>query len=190
MNWKTAITAVLLCGLCSSASAQNPVAASPLLNPGFEDASSSNADLPGVWQTDGAGPAYAIDTQHAHGGKQSLRVAFKDGVGDKGYSGTLQRLDITALAGKRIEVTAFLRRSAAPSSVGIWLVLADADKKRLLYINSYEQNTNAPSTWAQHKLQVDVPAEAVRMMLGAAIHESTGEMWVDDFAMRTLTNKP
>jgi hypothetical protein len=64
-----------------------------------------------------------------------------------------------------------------------------ADKKRLLYVNSYEQNNAAPNTWAQHKLQVDVPAEATRMMVGAAIHESTGEMWVDDFEMRALTDK-
>jgi hypothetical protein len=96
---------------------------------------------------------------------------------------------LTALAGKRIEVSAFLRRNAAPSSVGIWLVLLGADKKRLLYVNSYEQNNAAPNTWAQHKLQVDVPAEATRMMVGAAIHESTGEMWVDDFEMRALTDK-
>jgi hypothetical protein len=190
MNWQTTLSALLLCSLCSCASAQNPAAVSPLLNPGFEATSSSDPTLPSDWDTDGTGPAYAIDTQQAHAGKQSLRVAFKEGLNDKGYSGTFQRLDIGALAGKRVEVSAFLRRSVAPSSVGIWLVLSGADKKRLLYVNSYEQNTGAPGTWAQHKLQVDVPAEATRMMLGAAIHESTGEMWVDDFELRILASQP
>jgi hypothetical protein len=189
MHWKTTLTALMLCSLCSCATAQKLTQASLLLNPGFEATSTGDATVPGAWQTDGAGPAYAIDTQQAHGGKNSLRVAYQDGMGDKGYSGTWQRLDIGALAGQRIEVSAFLRRSAAPSSVGIWVVLTGADKKRLLYVNSYEQNTAAPNTWAQHKLQVDVPAEATRMMLGAAIHESTGEMWVDDFELRALADK-
>jgi hypothetical protein len=190
MNWKSTISALLLCSLCSCAMAQNPGASSLLLNPGFEVTSGADATLPGDWQTDGTGPAYAIDTQQAHSGQQSLRVAFKDGMGDKGYAGTLQRLEIGALAGQRIEVSAFLRRSATPSRVGIWLVLSGADKKRLLYVNSYAQNTSAPNTWTLHKLQVDVPIEATRMMLGAAIHESTGEMWVDDFELRTFTTQP
>lgn len=149
-------------------------------NGGFEVSEQSDARRPLHWKQDGRSPVYALDASRHRSGKQSLHIGFKDGANEEGYSGTMQRLDATPFAGKRLALEAYLQRTSEKSKVGVWLLLGDANGKKLFYANSYEQPFGDHATWTRHTLEVDVPADAVTLALGAAIYESDGEMWVDD----------
>jgi hypothetical protein len=179
----TAVTVLLFATTTYTAYASVPTT---LANGGFEKASATNAQHPADWAVDGVGPAYALDPSIHMKGKHALKVGFKDGANANGYSGTIQRISATPYAGKRVEVTAYLRKSTDKSVVGIWAMLGGADKAKLLYKNTYEQPAPKVGEWTQHRLVLDVPQNAVSMALGAAIHESDGEMWVDEFSVREV----
>jgi hypothetical protein len=168
--------------LAASASATTSVVA----NGGFEKASTTNPLHPADWDVDGVGPAYALDATVRKVGKHALKIGFKDGANKEGYSGTIQKISATPYAGKRVEVTAYLRKSTDKSIVGIWAMLGGVEKVKLLYKNTYEQPAPKVGEWTQHKLVLDVPQNAVSMALGAAIYESDGEMWVDEFSVREV----
>jgi hypothetical protein len=180
--WFFAITSLITLAANANAGANINAAA----NGGFEMASAANAQHPADWAVDGVGPVYALDTSIHMKGKHALKIGFKDGANANGYSGTIQRISATPYAGKRVEVTAYLRKSTEKSVVGIWAMLGGADKAKLLYKNTYEQPAPKVGEWTQHKLVLDVPQNAVSMALGAAIHESDGEMWVDEFSVREV----
>jgi hypothetical protein len=146
----------------------------------------SNARRPLHWKQDGLALIYALDATRHRSGRQSLHIGFKDGTNDEGYSGTIQRIDATPFAGKRVRLEAYLQRTSEKSKVGVWLLLGDATDKKLLYINSYEQPFEDGVTWTRHKLEVDVPIAAAKLALGAAIYESDGEMWVDDVTLTVV----
>ncbi len=169
-----------------TADASSSASANAFANGGFEKASTTNALHPADWTVDGTGPAYGLDTTVYMKGKHALKIGFKDGFNKEGYSGAIQRISATPYAGKRVEVTAYLRKSTAKSVVGIWAMLGDAEKAKLLYKNTYEQPAPKVGEWTQHKLVLDIPQNAVSMMLGVAIHESDGEMWVDEFSVREM----
>jgi hypothetical protein len=168
----------------SAAIAQAPNTA--LQNGSFEATASPTTKLPAAWAVDGVGPIYMLDDTVTRTGKYALKIGFKDGANKQGYSGTMQRLSATEFAGKRVEFAAYLRRTSDKSKVGVWVSIGDVDKKRLAYLNSYDQPHGGNAQWSLHKLQFDVPAEATSLMLGAAMYESDGEMWVDDITLQVI----
>jgi hypothetical protein len=157
-----------------------------LQNGGFEITATSDTKQPASWSVDGIGTVYLLDESVHRNGKYSLKIGFKDGANKEGYSGTMQRLSTSNFAGKRVEISAYLRRTSEASKVGIWALVSGQSKKRLVYINSYEQPLAKGSTWSLHKFELNVPREAISLALGAAIHESDGEMWVDDVSIRVV----
>jgi hypothetical protein len=177
-----AVTTLFFVAVCN-AHATN---ANALANGGFEKVSSTNAQHPADWNVDGVGPVYALDTSIHMRGKHALKIGFKDGANANGYSGTLQKISATPYAGKRVVVSAYLRKSAEKSIVGVWAMLGGPDKARLLYKNTYEQPASKVGEWTQHKIEFDVPQNAVTFVLGAAIYESDGDMWVDEFSVREV----
>ncbi len=172
---------------CASTAPTNQ--ANAILNGGFETASTADPRHPADWNEDGKAPLYELDSATKRAGKNSMRIAFKDGSNKEGYSGVMQRVDVSAYVGKRIALDAFFRRSSPKSQVGIWLSLGGAEGKRLAYINSYEQPIADGSAWSRHHLELDIPPEATRLLLGAAIHESDGDMWVDDVSLTVVDPK-
>jgi hypothetical protein len=167
--------------LCHAAR-QNLVA-----NGGFEIVASDNPAHPADWSEDGKAPAYAIDRSVRRSGNQSMRVAFKDGTNDVGYSGVLAQLEPKVLLGQRIVLEGYFRRTSAQSRVGLWLMIADNDGHRLAYVNTYDSAFRILDGWAKQRLEVDVPQNAARLKFGAAIYERDGTMWVDDISLRTLS---
>ncbi|MCE2903391.1 MAG: hypothetical protein ACK6DP_19800 [Gemmatimonas sp.] len=152
----------------------------PLLqNGGFELASAAAPTLPAWWMEDATSVSYRLDASVAHGGQRSLRVEFAEEATKRGYSGVIATLDVSALRGQRVRFEGFLKRSSEASKVGLWLRLAGTDG---LYVNSYEARVTVSDGWARHRLEVELPADATTLMLGAAIHEAPGVMWVDDLS--------
>jgi hypothetical protein len=150
-------------------------------NGGFELASSSNPQRPAWWDEDEISAGYALDTTVRRTGSRSLRVEFREAAAASGYSGTIAKLDVRSLRGRRLTLEAFVKRSSPDSKAGIWLKFAG---EHGLYVNSYDQPFEPGDAWARHTLTVTVPPDATRLALGAAIHEHDGVMWVDDVSLR------
>jgi hypothetical protein len=74
-------------------------------------------------------------------------------------------------------------RGRTQASVGIWLLAADSAGKRLSYVNSYDSVAHAPLRWARHRLTVTVPPTATRLLVGAAVHTTSGVMWIGDVTL-------
>ena len=134
----TALAFLYVWSLNVAVSAQ-PSASEQLQNGSFEIAATSNTKQPASWSVDGIGTVYLLDESVHRNGKYSLKIGFKDGANKEGYSGTMQRLSASGFAGKRVEISAYLRRTSEASNVGIWALVGGQNKKRLVYINSYEQ---------------------------------------------------
>jgi hypothetical protein len=169
--------------------AAQPSPAPQIPNGGFEIATPAASDHPADWRVDGVGPAYGLDHGVYRSGAASLHIAFKTGSNAEGYSGAIQQLDAAPFRGRRIEYTAYVRRSSARSKVGIWLLVPSPDPRRRVYINSYEQPIANDSTWSLHTLTMTVPRTATTIAFGTAIYENDGEMWVDDVSVRILPAK-
>jgi hypothetical protein len=155
-------------------------------NGSFEVNSESDPAVPSNWAVDGVGPVFTLDTAVHRTGRHSLRIGFAPGLNKDGYSGAIQRVNPGAAIGKRVRLSAYLRKTAGLSKAGIWLMVVGPDKQRLSYRNSYDQREPSSKKWTLHTVEADIPAGSTAIVYGSAIHENVGEMWVDDFALVVL----
>ena len=174
------VGAVTICLLGCAHARPSPVPAALLQNGGFEQTSAGDPALPTWWKEDATSASYRLDASAAHHGRRSLRIEFNEAATTTGYSGVIASIDVSALRGRRLSFEGFLKRSSEASKVGLWLRLAGDSG---LYLNSYEAPVTLRDGWARHVLEVDIPADATTMKLGAAIHEAPGVMWVDDLSL-------
>jgi hypothetical protein len=135
---------------------------------------------PHGWQEDSIGILYGLDRNTKRNGEHALKIGFSGATTPKGYSGAMQRIDATALRGKKLVFEAYLRRDASPAKVGLWWSLHDAERKRVHYENTYERVTITSNEWQPHRLEMKVSENAQTILVGVAIHEADGTMWVDD----------
>jgi hypothetical protein len=155
-----------------------------LLNPGFEEVDAEKPTLPKSWKLDGEAPDYALDKQHKRSGTHSLRVAYKPGAP---YAGTIQSLSIKPQAGKTIQISTYIMRGSKEGKTGLWAGVFDAEKKRLIYVNTYDEPYASTEGWVKHSLKITVPEKAERLLIGAAAYGETNTlMWVDDFNIEQL----
>lgn len=176
---------MLLLGCAHSRPSTEPT---PLLrNGGFELVSATDPALPAWWREDATSVSYRLDASVAHGGQRSLRIEFAEEATKSGYSGVIASLDVSAHRGQRLRFEGFLKRSSEASKVGLWLRLAGEDG---LYVNTYEARVGVSDGWAHHVLDVELPADATTLILGAAIHEAPGVMWVDDLSFTVRERRP
>jgi hypothetical protein len=168
--------------------ATGSITPSLLRNGGFEIGQQDQPDIPARWKQDGVGPIYRLDPKTVRRGRHSMHIAFKDGMNKEGYAGTIQTINIRRFAGKRLTLSGQLRRSSEKSIVGIWALVAGANKEKLSYQNSYEQPMRGTQLWSKHNLMIDLPKAATTLKVGAAIYQSDGEMWVDDMRMAVRNN--
>lgn len=131
------------------------------------------------WHVDGASPDLALDTQQRAEGSAALRISYRSGFNENGYSGILQKVDVTALRGKTLRYEAMVRKDQAASEAGLWLMLRGPNKEKLFYINSYDDKLPTGS-WERRTLEVLVPDTATTTLVGASIYEADGTMWIDD----------
>ena len=158
------------------------VTTSPSLatNPRLVAASASDS-VPAGWALDGTAVAVGFDAANAWRGRTpSVRVVYAAGAP---YAGLLQRVNATPFAGRTVTLEGHLMRDSSQASVGIWLLAADSAGKRLSYVNSYDSVAHAPLRWARHRLTVTVPPTATRLLVGAAVHTTSGVMWIGDVTL-------
>jgi hypothetical protein len=151
--------------------------APPIIRNGdFSATLADNPKLPSEWRIDGVATDIAMDTAKTKSSRASLRVAYKAGAP---YAGVIQTVSSEAVRGKRLTLRAQIARRGEKAVVGIWVGIFDKDKKRLAYRNSYETVQAADDSWVPHVVEIDVPENAERLLIGSAIYDADGVMWVD-----------
>ncbi len=177
---------IIPCALCFGLTAAFAAATTHpalLLNGDFENTQPGLPKLPAKWQQDGTGPVYTLDTNVKQRGRQSMHIAFKDGMNKEGYAGIIQTIDVRRFAGRRLKLSAYIRRSSERLIAGIWAQTQDADQTKLNYQNSYDGPVGDINQWSKHNIIIDLPKSAATLKLGAAGYESDGEFWVDDIRL-------
>jgi hypothetical protein len=163
-----------------------------VLNAGFEQADATRNTLPSEWEIDVANQTdtleiVRLDRRVRHCGRAAVRINFVEAMN---YSGVIQSIAVSDLAGEMAHFSGFVRRSSAKSIVGIWLLVADSKGNKLAYLNSYEQPVSARRAWSRHSLSIQIPKEAATIKVGTAIYEKDGVMWADDLRLSKGLVKP
>jgi len=154
-----------------------------IINPGFEEPA-TGARAPGWLTGQHWGPKrdyeWAVDTTVAAEGKASYRIRR---LSPQAYGMIHQQVDVTALAGKTLELSAQLRtEDVGPEG---WLLVVNIDSRHGIL----EQLRGTPVTgttgWRRETLRFKLPAEATDVKLGVMLLDG-GTGWIDDVALRSL----
>jgi hypothetical protein len=146
-------------------------------NAGFEQSDADDLTKPASWRIDGKAEELTLDKDKKYAGTQSLRVKFKEGAP---YAGVIQRPPIAGVRGKTVQFSAMIARGEDNAIAGIWAGAWDKDKKRLAYVNTYESAAAKQRDWTRHQMSINIPKDAESVMVGVAIHDKDGVMWVDE----------
>ncbi|WP_294089284.1 hypothetical protein [Sphingomonas sp.] len=106
------------------------------------------------------------------------------------YAGVIQEIDVVALRGRTISLSGYVRRANPKSTVGVWMLLADENGKRLDYVNSYKMPLAKAGDWGRYETRLALPANAARLKFGAAVFDADGTAWIDDIALSVVPAAP
>lgn len=147
-----------------------------ILNGDFSARSTENPRFPKDWRLDGTATEITLDSSKTKSAPASLRVDYKAGPP---YAGVIQTVSAEGLRGKRLALRTHIARRGGKAKTGVWVGIFDKEKRRLVYRNSYETAQAPDEGWVSHVVEVDVPENAERILVGAAIYDADGVMWVD-----------
>jgi hypothetical protein len=178
---------LFLVGLGLAGAAPAAVAAPSLLpNGDFSVTQTDNPSLPAQWRVDGTAKEIGLDSSKTRDGRATLRVAFAEGAP---YAGVIQQLPAAAWRGRRLSLRAHIAREGERALAGVWMGVYDAQRQRLLYRNTYDTVQKGDGQWVGHALEIEVPEQADRLLVGASIHEADGVMWVDRVDLQEIKSR-
>jgi hypothetical protein len=148
-------------------------------NADFSARQVENPDLPSEWLIDGVATGIALDTNKKKSQQASLRIAYKIGAP---YAGIVQTAPVVVLRGKRLVLRTHIARRGSAASVGIWIRAFDKEKRSIAYVNSYETVPVVDESWVPHMVEINVPDNTEKLLIGASIYDGDGIMWIDTIA--------
>ena len=181
---------LLLCA-CAAAFAQDkPATPLALVNPGFESTKPGMLGNPEGWfSIQHAGDlsyTFKLDTSEPHGGTRSVRI---DNVGPEPFGAIYQQLPAAAHRGRRLRLAAWLRTEDARGSVtgggGVLMLQAMQAGAPLAWNHMKDAPVKGTSGWKRHAIELEVPANAEQIELGAMLH-GPGRLWLDDVELTVL----
>ncbi|HEV7508766.1 MAG TPA: erythromycin esterase family protein [Thermoanaerobaculia bacterium] len=134
---------------------------------------------------------YGFDPSTAHSGHQSLRIRY---IGSQPWTANAQDFGLSdqifppaLAAGKHLRITAWIRTDGVDDGgrdggAGLWLEATRNRDEILTSVTSSDMVTGTTG-WAQHSLDVDVPAGAAEIEFGATFGGS-GTAWFDGFTLQ------
>jgi hypothetical protein len=146
---------------------------SAIVNADFEQ-TGSEGDIPGWISAQHAGPpsyTMRIDADGAYAGHGSFHITRTQ---PQVYGSLTQILDARAFAGKTVELSAMLK-SRGVGAKG-WALLISAKMPGTL---RYSSELTGDSDWQRKSVQLQVPANAHQLLIGATLRDA-GEGWMDD----------
>jgi hypothetical protein len=190
---------VLALACCALGMAQAPVGAPPadrkavpivLVNPGFESTRPGMLGNPEGWfSIQHAGDlsyTFKLDTTTRHDGERSLRI---DNVGPEPFGSIYQQVPALAHRGKRLRFSAWLRtedaRGSATGGGAVLMMQAMQAGAPLAWNHMKDAPVRGSTDWHRYQLELDVPAAADQVEVGAMLH-GPGRLWIDDASLEDL----
>jgi hypothetical protein len=155
-----------------------------LTNPGFESLAPGMLGNPQGWfSIQHAGDlsyTFRLDATQAHGGARSVRV---DNVGPEPFGAIYQQVEAIAQRGRRVRFSAWLRTEDARGSFtgggAVLMLQAMQSGAPLAWNHMKESPVGGTTAWTRYAIELDVPAAADRLEVGAMLH-GPGRLWLDD----------
>ena len=120
-----------------------------------------------------------------------MTVAVKriDNVGPEPFGATYQRVDARPYRGQRLRWSAWLRTEDARGSVtgggAVLLIQAMQSGAPLAFNHMTDAPVRGTTPWQQFSIELDVPAAAEEIEVGAMLH-GPGRLWLDDVVLEAL----
>ncbi|HEX6903722.1 MAG TPA: erythromycin esterase family protein [Thermoanaerobaculia bacterium] len=154
-------------------------AANPYLDFDFEA-----PDCAGGWYLGGQGYQATKDVLQSHSGKSSLRFQYTSGAPwqQRNFGVATQQFPAEAVAGKKVRFSGYIRtENVEGSHAGLWFRV-DGESGTLSLDNMTGRGPKGTTPWTPYQIEVDVPANAKQIYLGALLVGS-GTAWVDSLAI-------
>jgi hypothetical protein len=162
-----------------------------LVNPGFESLRPGMRGDPEGWSgIQHAGDlsyTFRLDAADPHTGAKSLRI---DNVGPEPFGALFQQLPALGYAGKRLRFVAWLRtedvRGSATGGGAVLTLQAMQGGAPLAWNHMRDAPVRGTTGWARYAIELDVPAQADQLEVGAMLH-GPGRLWLDDADLAVVT---
>lgn len=140
------------------------------------------------WSMSGIGFRGELDRDSAAGGKQSLRLFYKEDAAGFGLApvGVVSaQLPTASFRGKRVRLSAAIKTGDAGPSF-LW-IRADAgeDNPAAFTRLPYRESPSGTRDWQRYSIEIDIPADTTALLIGAACY-GKGTAWLDDVAVEIL----
>ena len=174
--------------------AAKPLESVPLANPGFESSAPGRLGAPdGWWGIQHAGvPSYTftLDADAPRAGGRSLRI---DNIGPEPFGTLYQVLPATALRGKTLRFSAWLKTRDASGNVygsGAGLKLQSMRGGYIVDHAQMRMDSVAGTTdWARYEVHLKVAGTADQVEVGVTLF-GPGTVWIDDVALDAVEPPP
>ena len=161
-----------------------------LVNPGFESARPGMLGNPEGWfSIQHAGDlsyTFRLDTAEPHAGVRSLRI---DNVGPEPFGAIYQQVAAGAYRSRRLRLAAWLRtedaRGSATGGGAALMLQAMHGGAPLAWNHMKDLPVKGTSGWKRYAIELDVPAAAEQIEVGAMLH-GPGRLWLDDVELAVL----
>jgi hypothetical protein len=129
---------------------------------------------------------FKLDTADPHGGARSVRI---DNVGPEPFGAIYQHVPAAAHRGRRLRFAAWLRtedaRGSATGGGAVLMLQAMQGGAPLAWNHMKDAPVKGSTAWARHAIELDVPANADQIEVGAMLH-GPGRLWLDDVELVVL----
>lgn len=148
------------------------------------------AQMPDAWILDGQDAEdyrLRLDPEVAHSGSSSMRLAARGNRRRSQWAASVQYVDAIAYRGKRMRLRGYLRADDVDSG-GLWVRvdgILEGKYAMLALDNSEDRRVEGTRDWEAREIVVDIPPEAVTILIGALI-TGDGELWVDDLSFEAV----
>jgi len=172
----------------AAASAPAPQAAVTRTALGF-----ATAELRKEWYFGGEGYDVGVDTQviRPGGEPQSLRLALEPGAapGERAFGVATTRFPVEAARGKHLRLQGWIKSDAITRRwAGLW-ARVDGPNGVLAFDNMADRGIHGTTPWSRVAVEVDVPAEASGIYLGALLG-GDGTAWVSELEVSLEPIRP
>ncbi|MBN1270538.1 MAG: hypothetical protein JXB04_13190 [Kiritimatiellae bacterium] len=145
----------------------------------------SRLQTPPDWILEGAGYEVVTERFERNSGQYSARLRWA-GKGRPLSRGFLtHRLDPALVAGKRVRLSGYLKKSKARSPNGLW-IRASVGGTCHAYNDMLCHRFSGGSRFKRYAIEVDIPPDADDVSFGIGVWEGT--LWVDDLDVEIVGN--
>lgn len=140
--------------------------------------------IPPGWSGSGAGYAMGTDRSDTHGGNGALYITSSSHP-DEAFGVILQLLRADAYRGKRLRWSGWVKQVDLTGPViGLWMRV-DGPGEVASFDNMSARSLSGTSNWHQVSVVLDVPDNAIGIVLGVLMH-GTGTLLVDDMMLEEV----